>query len=115
MEFTIAKPKDTHSTGRVGTLYISADRLLKRFGMPHSQIPDTKESEWKEQSPDGKVRFEWKFKTIQGKTVITIYDYKDKTPFREIVEWHVGGKGDFEKIQHFFKTYLPNGIFEFDR
>jgi hypothetical protein len=82
--------------------------------MPHNQIPDSKESEWK--APlDEKVRFEWMFKSVDGKTVITVYDYKDRTPFRDINEWHVGGKGDREKIKKFFKLYLPSGTLEIDK
>ena len=114
MEFTIAKPREIVGTGRIGTVHTSASNLLERFGMPHNQIPDSKESEWK--APlDEKVRFEWMFKSVDGKTVITIYDYKDRTPFRDINEWHVGGKGDREKIKKFFKLYLPSGTLEIDK
>lgn len=114
LEFTIAKPKEIVGTGRIGMVRTTSKNLLERFGMPHNQIPDSKESEWK--SPlDSKVRFEWMFKSADGKTVITIYDYKDKTPFREIREWHVGGKGDREKMKNFFQLYLPAGTLELDR
>jgi len=114
MEFTIAKPREIVGTGRIGLVRTSANNLLERFGMPHNQIPDSKESEWR--APlDQKVRFEWMFKSVDGKTVITIYDYKDRTPFRDIDEWHVGGKGDREKIKKFFKLYLPSGTLEVDK
>lgn len=114
LEFTIARPKEVVGTGRIATVKTTANNLLERFGMPHNQIPDSKESEWK--APfDDKVRFEWMFKSVDGKTVITIYDYKEKTPFRELNEWHVGGKGDREKIKKFFQLYLPAGSLEFDR
>lgn len=113
LEFTIAKPKEIVGTGRIGSVRTTSKNLLDRFGMPHNQIPDSKESEWRA-SLDNKVRFEWMFKSSDGKTVITIYDYKEKTPFREINEWHVGGKGDREKIKKFFKSYLPAGTLEFD-
>ena len=114
LEFTIAKPKELVGTGRIGIVRTTAGNLLERFGMPHNQIPDSKESEWK--APfDDKVRFEWMFKSADGKTVISIYDYKDKTPFRELSEWHIGGKGDREKIKKFFQLYLPAGSLEFDR
>ena len=114
LEFTIAKPKERVGTGRVGIIHTSASNLLERFGMPHSQIPDSKDSDWKMPSND-KVRFEWIFKSADGKVIITIYDYKDDTPFREITEWHVGGKGDRERMKKFFKHYLPSGTLELDR
>ena len=114
MEFTIAKPKEIVGTGRIGFVKTTANNLLDRFGMPHNQIPDSKESEWKA-SPDDKVRFEWMFKSADGKTIITIYDYKDKTPFKSMNEWHVGGKGDREKIKRFFELYLPAGSLELDK
>ena len=114
LEFTIAKPKEVDNTGRIGMVKTTSHNLLERFGMPHNQIPDSKESDWRS-SLDNKVRFEWMFKSIDGKTVITIYDYKDKTPFRQMNEWHVGGKGDREKIKKFFQLYLPAGSLVLDQ
>lgn len=113
LEFTIAKPREVIGTGRIGVLRTSSHTLLERFGMPHNQIPDSKESEWRAQFDD-KVRYEWMFKSVDGKTIITIYDYKDKTPFRQLRGWHVGGKGDKGKIKKFFRAYLPAGVLQLD-
>jgi hypothetical protein len=77
--------------------------LCDRFGFPHDC---TQEDSW--YSGDGKVRYEWAFKSIDGRTVVTIYDYKDKRPPEEIREWRIGGKGKTENIKDFFTAFYPS-------
>jgi hypothetical protein len=42
-------------------------------------------------SGDGKVQRQWALK-IADSVIATIYDYKEDTPYRDILVWHVGGK-----------------------
>lgn len=40
-------------------------------------------------SLDGKVRAQWIVETPEG--TASVYDYKNRTPIRELTEWHIGG------------------------
>jgi hypothetical protein len=114
MEFTIAKLREIAGSGHIGVLKATGAQIIKKFGMPHSQIPN-ENGEYVSTSADGKVRYEWDFKSIDNKAIITIYDYKDDRPFKEINDWRVGGKGKRDLIQKFFDSYFPNVEFEWDK
>ncbi|MGH7141528.1 MAG: hypothetical protein ACREGH_02760 [Minisyncoccia bacterium] len=114
MEFTLATQKHVQGTGRIGILDTGWARLIETFGIPHNMLPVPKESEWKLRSGN-KVRCEWAFRSIDHAAVITIYDYKDRRPFKETTDWHVGGKGDRETIKRFFERYGFKESFAWDK
>lgn len=77
-----ATENDIYGTGLSGYLRATTNAIVKVFGKPHT-----------EGSIDGKTRFEWHLKLVMedGDTVVfTIYDWKDKTPFEKVNDWHVG-------------------------
>lgn len=111
MNYTLAFPSEINGTGRVGTLFATYETIINRFGIAHSMIPTNGYKNWKFES-DGKVRFEWAFKSVDKKAVITIHDYKNSEPADQITEWSIGGKGDKELIIKFFKQYFDENEFE---
>ena len=103
MRFVKATSRDRIGTGGRGSITTTYNQLCNRFGFPHDC---TQEGAW--YSGDGKVRYEWAFKSLDGRMIVTIYDYKDKRPPEEIKEWRIGGKGNSEKIKSFFAAFCPH-------
>lgn len=101
MRFIKASTKDRNGTGGKGYLKTNFYQLIEKFGYPHDCTKDG--GEW--YSADGKVRYEWAFKSVDGKVIVTIYDYKDRCAPEEIKEWRVGGKGSNQKIEKFFSDF----------
>lgn len=98
--------KDIYHTGFYRYIEISYGELIDALGQPNDYTkPDGK---W--WSGDGKIRIQWAFKNRSKKypTTLTIYDYKESDrPLDKIKEWHIGAKGDRNKIDEFLKTYFP--------
>ncbi len=103
MRFVKATSRDRIGTGGRGSIKTTFNQLCDRFGLPHDCTKDGES--W--YSGDGKVRYEWAFKSLDGRTIVTIYDYKEKRPVEEIKEWRIGGKGNSEKIKSFFTAFYP--------
>ena len=97
--FVKAQAKDVNGTSFVGYLQADYEHMFALFSFPNDR---TRDDEWR--SSDQKTRFEWAFK-VKGKkpTVVTIYDYKDNRSIEDIDMWHVGLKGDQEKLEVFFR------------
>jgi hypothetical protein len=97
--FVKAQAKEIDGTSFVGYLQVPYEALFNSFSFPNDR---TRDDEWR--SSDQKTRFEWAFK-IPGKkpTVITIYDYKDPRPLEDVDLWHIGLKGDKNKLETFFR------------
>jgi hypothetical protein len=107
--FIKADPKDIIGTSFAGYLQRSYRDLVECFGEPNDR---TKDGEW--QSFDWKVRAEWAWKCTARKdrAVITIYDYKEIQPIKEVTLWHVGLKGSARRLKEFLakkKTELIKG------
>ena len=101
-----ATPRDTIGSSFIGYTICTYDELVAQFGEPHNRF---QEGPW--QSCDWKTQVEWAFK-LSGKksTIITIYDYKSLNPARMVEVWHVGCKGDQDKIPDFFLQHkIPFG------
>jgi hypothetical protein len=97
-KFIKATPKDCNGSSFDGYLIMPYDHLAERLGEPHDC---TKEGAWR--SGDNKVRAEWAFKSRHRKpTVITIYDYKEPLPVKDVTMWHVGIKGKDARFVDFF-------------
>ena len=107
-KFVEANPKDVIGTSGHGHMTISYGKLHKAFGRPHDC---TVEGPWR--SADQKVRAEWAFKSISksNRTVLTIYDYKDKNLVKQVTAWHVGARGDLKAIDR--KSTRLNSSHEF--
>lgn len=106
MKETIIKAtrEEIRGTGLTGYLRATANAIVKAFGDPNGSG-----------SIDGKVRFDWYLKLVMedGYTVIfTIYDWKDKTSFKKIRDWHVGScHDDFNVLKSLFKANVRNAKF----
>ena len=105
-DYKKASVRDTNGTGFIGYAICGYHDLVAQFGEPHDRF---KEGPWK--SGDWKTQVEWAFR-VKGKkpTVITIYDYKSMNHARAVEVWHVGCKGDQERVSDFFiKNKIPFG------
>jgi len=107
MKETIIKATDQeiYGTGLSGYLRATTNAIVKAFGDPtHGE------------SIDGKIRFEWQLKLVMedGDTaVFTIYDWKDKTSFKRIRDWHVGSHDrDIKAIRSLLEETVRNAKFE---
>ncbi len=101
MKFVKASVRDRNGTGGKGYIKTTFSQLCEKFGFPNDCTKDG--GAW--YSGDGKVRYEWAFKSKDGRVIVTIYDYKEKCPPEEITEWRVGGKGNPEKFRKFFSDF----------
>ena len=100
--------KDIYHTGFYRYIEITYAELVETLGEPHDCTPHN--GPW--WSGDGKIRVQWAFNNRSKKypTTVTFYDYKDDRPFEKIREWHIGAKGDRNKIDEFLKQYFPNTV-----
>ena len=101
-----ARPNEVNHTGFIGYAICTYHDLVAQFGDPHDRF---QEGPWK--SGDWKTQVEWAFKLPGPKsTVVTIYDYKSMNHARAIEVWHVGCKGDQERVSDFFiRNKIPFG------
>ena len=107
MKETIIKATEEEiwGTGFTGYLRATTNAIVKAFGDPNGNG-----------SIDGKVRFDWRLKLVleSGYTIVfTIYDWKDKTTFKRINDWHVGSQrssrhDDFRTLKGFFENTVRN-------
>jgi hypothetical protein len=90
---------DVIGSSFAGYLEASWEDLVTEFGEPRWR---NKEGPWR--SSDQKVRCEWAFVIGSGKRrlVFTIYDYKEKRPIEEVSLWHIGAKGDTQRLDMLF-------------
>lgn len=80
MNYTRVEKEKRNNTSYQGIIKSTYTELVKFFGQP--------------EEPSiyyGKVRAEWVIE-IAGCVIATIYDYKEDTPLRNLLQWHVGGK-----------------------
>lgn len=86
---------DVVGTHKIGTITISYDKLVKKFGKP-IRIDDEDESwrvEWQVRFDLVDTSLEPDPDVIDEMVVITIYDWNQQdTPVEEVTEWNVGGK-----------------------
>lgn len=105
-EYTKARPNEVTGSGFIGYAICTYQDLVSQFGEPHDRFKD---GPWK--SLDWKTQVEWTFRIPGTKpTVVTIYDYKSMNHARAVEVWHVGCKGDQEKVSDFFIRHrIPFG------
>jgi hypothetical protein len=95
--FIKAQEKDVTGTSFVGYIFSSYDNLVKYLSEPKDMYSTF---------GDWKTKAEWSFKNKSKKpTVITIYDYKELVPPREVTSWHVGMKGNKKLLNDFLREY----------
>jgi hypothetical protein len=101
-----ARPAETKGSGFIGYAICTYNDLVEQFGEPHDRFKD---GPWK--SFDWKTQVEWAFKLSGEKpTIVTIYDYKSLNHARAVEVWHVGFKGDTDKVSDFFMRHkIPFG------
>lgn len=105
-EYKNARPTETKGSGFIGYAICTYNDLVEQFGEPHDRLKD---GPWK--SFDWKTQVEWAFKLPGEKpTIVTIYDYKSLNHARAVEVWHIGYKGDSDKVSHFFIRHkIPFG------
>lgn len=101
-----ARQTETKGSGFIGYAICTYNDLVEQFGEPHDRLKD---GPWK--SFDWKNQVEWAFKLPGEKpTIVTIYDYKSLNHARAVEVWHVGFKGDTDKVSDFFMRHkIPFG------
>lgn len=91
---TDEEAKRTNGTGRIATMSVTFDKLVRTFGVPNS-IGD-----------QYKVEAQWLLVDEREYIVFTIYEYKlgmkydpdqFSKPVTDITEWHIGGRKEFMK------------------
>jgi len=110
MKETIIKATEEEiwGTGFTGYLRATTNAIVKAFGDPNH-----------DGSIDDKIRFDWHLKLVMedGDVVVfTIYDWKDKTTFKRINDWHVGSRrgtrtAEFEVLKSLFESNVRNAKF----
>ncbi len=73
-------------------LQVSLDTLLEELGQPY-----------RIGSLDQKTQLHWAFYNNRG--TITVYDWKERKPVYNIIEWNIGSKGlSKDEVINFFKS-----------
>jgi hypothetical protein len=96
MKFRTALLREVNETHLVGYLdHISHDQLIDCFGQPRPAT-DKSQAEWDLVFDDG--------------TIVTIYDYKQKTPAERLTFWHIGGKDSsaLDRLEELFPGHIQS-------
>lgn len=75
----LKEDENVNGTGYQGHVRTNYTELCQIFGQPDGP------------TIDGKVRAQWKL-IVAGAVPVTIYDYKEDIPVRNVLVWHIGGK-----------------------
>ena len=110
MKETIIKASEQEilGTGLSGYLRATTNAIVKAFGDPNHGG-----------SIDNKIRFDWHLKLVMedgDEIIFTIYDWKDKTSFKRIRDWHVGSRrrfrtDSFSALKSLFEGNVRNAKF----